>query len=180
MAPSGVGKTTLLAVLGGLLKPQSGSVVIRVAESNQERFPSDVTVSWVFQEMNLLTARTALDNVAIAAMARGHRRREAELLAFEALDQFGVGDLAQRRLLSLSGGQSQRIALARAVVGEPMLVLADEPTAKLDHKTAMAVAESLTKGFPQAPVVVATHDRAVADLADAVYTMRDGRLELNS
>ncbi len=180
MAPSGVGKSTLLAVLGGLRRPESGTVTIARdgADVNHgvEQTESATMISWVFQAMHLLPQRTALENVAVAAMPRGLRRSQAEQLAAIELERFAVGELARRQVRTLSGGQCQRVALARASVADPRVVFADEPTGNLDPANAAAVARVLVMGFPRAAVVIATHDPDVAAMADVVYRLDGGRL----
>ena len=170
MAPSGTGKTTLLTLLGGLRRPDSGTVTI------DGLAPHPGLVSWVFQRMALLTERTVLDNVAIPSLARGARRSEAEDRARDALVAFGVDEFAARRARDISGGQAQRVAMARAAAVRTPLVLMDEPTANLDRATADGVIEVMLGGFLHAAVVVATHDPAVAARADRVYQLDRGRL----
>ncbi len=176
MAPSGAGKSTLLTILGGLRRPWSGSVVLTEAGSDGDlRQP----VSWVFQAMHLMGRRTVVDNVAIAALARGHRRGDADVVTRSQLSRFGVGHLAERPQRDLSGGESQRVALARAAVADPLVVLADEPTANLDRANADLVIDVLFGGFPHAALVVATHDPLVAARADVIYRLESGRLRVD-
>jgi ABC-type lipoprotein export system ATPase subunit len=170
-APSGTGKSTLLAVLGGLRHPAAGTVTI-----DRDPHEDRPAVAWVFQAMHLLGRRTAVENVALGALARGACRAGAEAQARRELARFGVGDLAERRQRTLSGGESQRVALARAAVADPLVVLADEPTANLDRRNADHVIHVLMTGFPRAALVVATHDPAVAARADVAYALVDGRL----
>ncbi len=172
MGPSGSGKSTLLSLLGGLRRPAAGSVTIGGPTGERTR----PRLSWVFQSMHLIGARTVLDNVAVAALSLGFPRRASEDRARTALDRFGVGTLAARRQSTLSGGQAQRVALARAAVGEPLVVLADEPTANLDRRTADAVLAVLFSGFPTSALVVTTHDPAVAAAGSAAYDLLDGAL----
>jgi ABC-type lipoprotein export system ATPase subunit len=180
MAPSGIGKSTLLSVLGGLNHPSEGYVKITGSgvTTDGPAHLDGTQIAWVFQSMHLLTTRTALDNVAVAVMPKGVRRNAAETLARAELARFGVGELADRPVRLLSGGQRQRVALARASAADPAVVLADEPTANLDHDNALAVAKVLVNGFPRASVVIATHDSTVAAMTSVSYMMRDGRLDV--
>jgi ABC-type lipoprotein export system ATPase subunit len=179
MAPSGVGKSTLLSVLGGLRRPAAGRVDVSNGDAELEtsRTPSRPRIAWLFQSVNLLPRRTAVDNVSIAALPRGLDRATAEAMALTELERFGAVELADRLVQTLSGGQSQRVGLARAAVSNPLVVLADEPTASLDPDNAVAVARVLVEGFPNAAVVMVTHDQAVAALASTTYVMRHGRLD---
>jgi putative ABC transport system ATP-binding protein len=170
MAPSGTGKTTLLGLLGGLRRPDRGVVTINGDP------PDPATVAWVFQRMHLLHDRYVQDNVALPALARGMSRTDAEAAGLDALKAFGVAELADRRAREVSGGQAQRVAMARAAVVRAPVVLMDEPTANLDRVTADGVIEVMFAGFRHAAVVVATHDPAVADHADRTYQLADGRL----
>jgi ABC-type lipoprotein export system ATPase subunit len=174
MAPSGEGKTTLLSILGALRRPQAGTV--RIDRPATRNGPPRPDISWVFQAMHLVARRTAVDNVALAAMSRGIKRTMAEGLAARAMATFEVAELAARRVATLSGGQAQRVALARAAVSDPLVVLADEPTANLDRATADHVAAVLMCGFPDAALIVTTHDPDVARLADARYRLSGGAL----
>ena len=172
MAPSGAGKSTLLALLGGLLQPWEGEVELTVGADGAAR----TLVAWVFQRPRLMTHRTALDNVTIAALAQGYDRREAEARARTALGEFGVAALAGRRARHISGGEAQRVALARAAVASPALVLADEPTANLDRTSADAVAATLLRGYRRSAVVMVTHDPRIAAAATRQLELIGGDL----
>lgn len=172
MAPSGTGKTTLLSLLGGLRKPLSGSVKIEVAPAGENR----PELSWVFQSMHLLPKRSVLDNVSIALLTQGHRREAAEKAAMEQLQVFKVAHLFDRAQKDISGGESQRVALARAAAVNPAVILADEPTANLDTANVNMVVEALFSSFSQSALIVTTHDQRVAQKADKLFVLEDGKL----
>ena len=171
-APSGGGKTTLLCVLAGLLSPTRGTVRFGSTEitglsragllEHRRR-----TAGMVFQSFNLLASLTAAENVSAPLVLTGTGRRAARARALAALDRVGLADRAGFRPGRLSGGQQQRVAFARALVREPALLLADEPTAHLDAPNADAIV-GLLRGFvrPGRLVVVATHDDRFLDVAD--------------
>ena len=182
LGPSGSGKTTLLSMLGGLLRPTSGSV--RVAgEALDAAAPGAAAirlrrVGFVFQSFNLLAALSALDNVALPLRLQGVGRREARGRAASMLGRLGLGDRAEARPASLSGGEKQRVSIARALVGEPSVVLADEPTASLDTARGLEALDLLTglaREGRQACFIV-THDQRLARFADEVRELADGRL----
>lgn len=171
VGPSGSGKTTLLSIVGGTLTPTSGEVHIDGADG------SAPDVSWVFQRTNALGHRTVLDNVVLGLISQGIRREDGERLARRALSQVGLEGLETRRAMSLSGGELQRVCIARAVVGTPKLIIADEPTGQLDASTSHAVGVVLIHARPaDSALLVATHDSRLAALCDRVLTLRDGRL----
>lgn len=172
-APSGAGKTTLLAIAGLLLRPTSGTVT---HDGRPPGTPGESTV-WVLQTINLLPRHTAAHNVALPLLAKGWSRWDAELRAHEALDQLGLIALAERRAGTLSGGEAQRVGVARALVSQPSLILADEPTANLDPTTALEVAQTLMVARESTALLVATHDPQVAALADRHMVLLDGRLQ---
>lgn len=147
--PSGSGKSTLLALLAGWLDPGAGTV---------ER--EDVArVGWVFQNPHGVARRTAGDHVALPLLARGMTRGAATTRAGELMADFGLGDLVGREFAALSGGEAQRLMLARGVASGPDLLLVDEPTAQLDARTAAGVDATLgVLSGAGAIVVVATHD----------------------
>ena len=147
--PSGCGKSTLLSILAGWEKPYHGTV----ERKNVER------VGWVFQNPYGVPGRTALDHVVFPLLAKGMRRREAEPQALEAMGLFDLEYAADRRFSELSGGEAQRLMLARAIASKPDLLLVDEPTAQLDQRTANDIDSTLTGlAHGDAIVVIATHD----------------------
>lgn len=154
LGPSGAGKSTLLSLLSGDLEPTRGRVVRS----------STVRSNWVFQNPHGVPGRRALDHVALAFMARGDDRFVARGKALDLLKQFGLGSVADKRFRSLSGGEAQRLMLARAIAAAPDLLLVDEPTAQLDVRTAAVVNESLRHLAERGCiVVVATHDAGTRD-----------------
>ncbi len=166
--PSGGGKTTVLSVLAGLLTPTTGTVTFRGAPVtglvHRQR-----TVGIVFQAFNLVPGLTAEENVMAPLVLTGTSRREASARATRLLQDLGLSHRAGHRPGTLSGGEQQRVAFARALVRDPPLLLADEPTAHLDTEHVGVVLDLLRRlARPGRLVVVATHDDRVSDLADAV------------
>ena len=182
-APSGGGKTTLLNAVGGLDMPDSGEVWIEDARIDQLNKGELAElrlrhIGFVFQAYNLIPVLTARENVEFVMEVRGvpaHERRQKSL---EILQEVGLEGLDERRPAEMSGGQQQRVAVARAIVSRPSLVLADEPTANLDSKTA----EGLMRLFAnlnqdrETTFVIATHDRRVMAHARRLIKMLDGRI----
>lgn len=179
MAPSGSGKTTLLAIAGGRLTPSTGSATIVCGRSAGFSRPSDLRrrTAWVLQSVNALERRSVLDNVALALIARGDDRESAEEAARSALARSNLEGLEDRRAATLSGGELQRMGVARCLAGHPRVVLADEPTANLDRPNADHVARVLVAASREGPaVLIATHDPLVAERADRVVTLSGGRI----
>ena len=182
MGPSGSGKTTLLALAGGLDRPTSGDVLIDgrplgdldasgLARLRRRR------VGYVFQQYNLIEGLTAAENVSLPLELDGVSRRQATDAAMEALDTMGLSDLADRFPEEMSGGEQQRTAIARAVVGDKALLLADEPTGALDTVTGEGVLRLLRKHCELGGAgVLVTHDARLAAWADQVVFLRDGRI----
>jgi ABC-type lipoprotein export system ATPase subunit len=177
VGPSGSGKSTLLYVLGTLVRPWSGS--LRLGGSSVERMGdgarSDIRsglIGFVFQDAILDPRRSILDNVLEGAIYRGDSRRAAIERARALLDKLDVGVEAKRRANDLSGGQMQRVAVCRALLGNPSVILADEPTGNLDRANAEVVEAAL---FEQArtgsAVVIVTHDEALAARCDRTYRL---------
>jgi putative ABC transport system ATP-binding protein len=177
LGPSGCGKTTLLSCLAGLLTPTAGSITLdgrEVAGLGGRELATyrrrDVGV--VFQAFNLLPSLTARGNVIAPLRLAGVRRRAARARALQLLEQVGLGDRLDHRPRALSGGQQQRVAIARALVHDPKMVLADEPTAHLDHVQVEGVLQLVRHlARPGRLVVVATHDDRVTHLADRVIEL---------
>lgn len=177
LGPSGSGKTTLLSILGGLLRPAEGSVTLDGAPVGGRPFPPGA-VSWVFQTINLLGRRTAADNVALGLLAVGGRPRDAGPAVAGMLRAVGLEGFEDRLAMRLSGGQAQRVGVARAMVGAPRYVLADEPTGQLDHRTSSMVTEVLFEVRPPTTsLVAATHDEVIAARCQRVLTLVDGALQ---
>ena len=180
MGPSGSGKSTLLHIAGGLDSPTSGNVLVegRDLASMSASASAAVrrrSVGYVFQDLNLLPTLSAVENVALPRELDGVRSREARLAAHAALDEVGMGGLADRFPDELSGGQQQRVAIARALVGPRRLLLADEPTGALDSTTGEEVLRVL-RGRCEAGAagVLVTHEARHAAWADRVIFLRDG------
>ena len=180
MGPSGSGKSTLLHIAGGLDAPTSGQVLVEGADlaTLSAKAAAAVrrrSVGYVFQDLNLLPSLSALENVALPRELDGVRRRQARSEAHAALDEVGVGGLADRFPDEMSGGQQQRVAIARALVGPRRLLLADEPTGALDSATGEEVLRVLrARCEAGAAAVLVTHEARHAAWADRVVFLRDG------
>lgn len=169
MGPSGAGKTTLLQVLGGLITPSSGRSTLSESTTH--------AVAWIVQNSPLLPRRTCQENVAIGALGAGEEWDKAQILAGAILGEVGLSDSASVAAFKLSGGEKQRVAVARAMATGAPLILADEPTASLDARSRTLVCEALTRAARKGcSVVVTTHDPQVADTADAIFWLEDGQL----
>ncbi len=182
LGPSGSGKTTLLSMIGGLLRPTAGS--ISLAGKPLDGSPRDLarvrlsTIGFVFQTFNLLPGFSAIENVALPLRLMGAPGNQARRRAAELLEALGLGDRLSASPKTLSGGEKQRVSLARALAARPVVLLADEPTASLDTRTghdAMAVLRSSAHDGKQACLVV-THDTRLIDFADRVLHIQDGRI----
>jgi putative ABC transport system ATP-binding protein len=182
MGPSGSGKSTLLNLAGGLDAPTAGTVLVEGTDlaglsRTQLAAVRRRSVGYVFQEFNLIPALTAVENVALPRELDGVRPRVVRREAQAALDDVGLGELADRFPDELSGGQRQRIAIARALVGPRRLVLADEPTGALDSRTGEWVLRLLrTRCDAGAAGVLVTHEARHAAWADRVVFLRDGAM----
>lgn len=181
MGPSGSGKTTLLSILGLLLKPTRGTVVVdgitpRWRERDLSRIRAD-QYAWVFQTSNALSRRSARDNVSMGLLAKGATRDQAEVEAQRALISVAMGLLADRPAFRLSGGELQRVCIARAVAARPRYLLADEPTGHMDQRTSQQVLDALwaARG-PQTALVIATHDPEAAGRCDRILRLENGRV----
>lgn len=175
--PSGSGKTTLLSIAGGLLRPTLGEAVYAGEPMWRGTGDPRPEVAFVLQVYGLVPILSARENVSVALRARGVDPDEADERASAALVRFHIGDLGDRQVEELSGGQMQRVALARGLcVGSPVL-LADEPTSELDEgNRALVLAELRAEADRGAVVVVATHDPAVVDACDDHHALDEGRL----
>lgn len=182
MGPSGSGKTTLLMVLGGLERPTSGAVTVAgralggLDEDGLAEFRRD-NIGIVFQNFHLIPTMTALENVAVPLEFAGNK--DAFKLAEEALIAVGLGHRLTHYPGQLSGGEQQRVAVARAFAPKPRLVLADEPTGNLDAATGKTVMEmmfGMTRAN-NATLVLVTHDATLADKCDRTLHIKDGRIQ---
>lgn len=162
IGPSGSGKSTLLALLGGYITVQTGVVVREGVE----------TITWVFQNPVGMPRRSALDQVAYPAIAAGHGRVASEVVATEVMGRFGLAGRERSAFRELSGGEAQRLMLARAVVSEADAILIDEPTAQLDPHSARTVIEVIRGvAAPDRVAVVATHDQRLVERCDVVVDL---------
>lgn len=184
MGPSGAGKSTLLHVLGALDQPTSGSVEIAgrrldgLADTEVARLRNEL-VGFVFQFHHLLRDFSALENVMLPRLIAGVDREEAEARAVVLLEEVGLGERLRHRPNKLSGGEQQRVAVARALVNEPPLLLADEPSGNLDTETSKRLHDVLF-GLVEhhgSALIVVTHDRELAERAGRVQRLVDGVLE---
>lgn len=181
MGPSGSGKTTLLQMMGALLKPTEGTVQLNgevLSALTERRLPGIRLrqIGFVFQDFNLLSALSALDNVALVAELAGARRGEARKRAATLLMELGLRERLRFLPAQLSGGEKQRVSIARALVNDPTLILADEPTANLDSKIGheiMRLLQQIAKE-QQRSVVIVSHDARIQDIADRVLWLEDG------
>jgi putative ABC transport system ATP-binding protein len=181
--PSGSGKTTLLSVLGGLLQPDQGRVDLDDADIYAGGDSSLAALrrrafGFVFQSCQLFPTLTALENVRIPLDLRREPRQRADQRAEELLVRVGLGDRRDARPRQLSGGEQQRIAIARALAADPAILLADEPTAALDAHGGADVARLLARAAHdlEKTVVIVTHDDRLIPFADRVVALLDGRV----
>lgn len=181
---SGAGKTTLLQIIGTLDKPDSGKIVIDgtdVSKLNSRKLSEfrNRRIGFVFQFHQLLPEFTALENIMIPAFIAGSPRNEAKRRGMELLDFMGLADRASHKPNELSGGEKQRVAVARALVNKPAVILADEPSGSLDSKNKNELHQlffDLRDKTGQTFVIV-THDESLAGITDRTISMRDGMLE---
>ena len=182
MGPSGSGKSTCLHLLGCLQKPTSGAYLLdgeNVAALSSKALADtrNRRIGFLFQTPNLLPRMTALQNVELPLIYRGVNRRARSKAAAEALEAVGLADRSRHRPDQLSGGQAQRAAIARALVGSPSVLLADEPTGALDSETGQSILDLFEKLHDRgATIVLVTHDAEVARRARRVLQFLDGRV----
>lgn len=184
VGPSGAGKSTLLHILGALDTPTSGTITvdgINLGELDDEAASAfrRTHVGFVFQFFNLVPTMSAWENVALPRLLDNQSLRKAKPRAVELLGRVGLGDRVDHRPSELSGGQMQRVAIARSLIMDPTILLADEPTGNLDSRTGSSVLDLLAEVAHDAPdrlVVMVTHDPNAAAVADRTITVADGKI----
>ncbi|HEY4786790.1 MAG TPA: ABC transporter ATP-binding protein [Bacteroidales bacterium] len=183
VGPSGSGKTTMLNMIGGLDRPTSGSIHINGTDIGQLRSSQLIdfrlrNIGFVFQAYNLLPVLTAKENVEFIMQLQGKPKAEREKRAEELLQAVGLADRANSRPFKLSGGQQQRVAVARALASKPRFILADEPTANLDSKSADKLLEimEILNHEHHMTFIFSTHDQRVVKRAHRVITLVDGKV----
>jgi putative ABC transport system ATP-binding protein len=182
VGPSGSGKTTLLSLLGSVIYPTMGKVWVGDTCINDltEKELAKLRlqhIGFVFQGFNLLAPLNALENVMEPLLLQGLKRKEARKRAMELINRFGMEDRINNLPRNLSGGQQQRIAISRSLVTNPKLILCDEPTASLDHKSAKMVMEMLSQlSLENKAVIVVTHDVRLKKYADRTIYVSEGRI----
>jgi len=184
MGPSGAGKSTLLHIIGCLDTFQGGRV--QILQQDISPFSYDELsgfrnqhIGFIFQMHNLMPEFTALENTMMPLLIKRHAYSKAKQKAFELLEHFGVADRANHKPAELSGGECQRIAVARALITDPDIILADEPTGNLDRKNSDILIELLLKSCVEkgSTVVIVTHDQYIASKTQRVITLIDGMIQ---
>jgi lipoprotein-releasing system ATP-binding protein len=183
VGPSGSGKSTLLHILGTLDKPDKGEVVVgnqRINFLNERQMAAfrNRHVGFVFQFHHLLPEFTALENVCIPGWMAGRRKKEVEEHALSLLQMLGLGNRTDNKPNALSGGEQQRVAVARALINKPAIIFADEPTGNLDSANARELHQlffTLRQQFNQTFLIV-THNEELAQMSDRILHMKDGKI----
>ncbi len=185
IGPSGAGKTTLLQILGTLLRPDNPDYTLHLHQTDIKNLTQrqlakfrNRHIGFVFQFHNLLPEFTALENVAIPAYIAGKNKKEADETAAEWLVKLGLENRLHHKPSQLSGGEQQRVAVARALINDPAIILADEPSGNLDTKNARQLHELFLRihGETGKTFVIVTHNRELADMSHQILRMLDGRI----
>ena len=183
MGPSGSGKSTLMHIIGCLDKPTEGNFIIGgkdVSKLNDDRLAEirNKRIGFVFQQFNLLSRTSILHNVEIPLIYAGLKTKRRRELAKQALESVGLGDRVKHKPNEISGGEKQRAAIARALVNNPLIILADEPTGNLDTKTGEEIMKIFYKLHQQGnTLIMVTHEAEVARHARRIIHLRDGLIE---
>lgn len=188
MGPSGAGKSTLLYLMGLLDKPDIGEIVFNL--NNKTTLPINFSdnelskfrnkeIGFIFQFYHLLPEFNALENVMIPAIIAGKKQSEAKNIALEMIEKIGLANKINNKPNELSGGEQQRIAIARALINKPKIILADEPTGNLDSKNADMVVELLhqIKSDYAVTMIMATHSSEIAKSTDRIFNLKDGKID---
>ncbi len=183
MGPSGSGKSTLMHLLGGLDRPDAGTVILGdkdIAKQSRDALAElrGKHIGFVFQAFNLIPTLTAVENVELPMIYQGIPHKERLKKAMQLLEQVGIADRAYHHPTELSGGEQQRVAVARALANDPELLLADEPTGNLDLKTGRQIMELLSRlnRDLRMTVVLVTHDPGIAAYAERTINILDGKI----
>lgn len=182
MGPSGSGKSTLMNIIGCLDTPTKGKYhlkgkLVSTLSDNELAYIRNTEIGFVFQVFNLLPRATAFHNVEIPLIYKGARKKEREKKTLRALEMVEMSDRMNHRPSELSGGERQRVATARALVNEPSLLLADEPTGNLDSKTGQEILSLFHKIHSQGnTIIIVTHDRDIAEQAQRILFLKDGKI----
>jgi putative ABC transport system ATP-binding protein len=183
LGPSGSGKTTLLTLIAGLIQPSSGSVellgksILQYISQELQRLRAG-KIGFVFQNFLLLDALTVMENVALVTQFNGTSKKQGRKRALEILDELHIRHLAQKYPTQLSQGEKQRVAVARALVNNPDIIIADEPTANLESRQGFEIIRLLNDYAKEQNkcVIVASHDLRIVEFADRVLKLEDGRV----
>lgn len=186
MGSSGSGKSTLLNILGILDQHDSGKysldgTVIENLSEKKAAYYRNMFIGFVFQSFNLISFKTALENVALPLYYQGVNRKKRNVLALEYLDKMGLKEWATHKPNELSGGQKQRVAIARSLISQPKLLLADEPTGALDSQTSQEMMGILKQINAEGiTMVIVTHEYDIAAMTNRIVHLKDGRVEKES
>ncbi|MBN1532621.1 MAG: ABC transporter ATP-binding protein [Spirochaetes bacterium] len=187
VGPSGAGKSTLLNLVGCLDHFQKGSLVLMgrdVSHLTVEDLAGfrNRTLGFIFQQHNLLPEFSALENIMMPLLIRRERWHEARTAALAMLEQFGLSDRAHHKPSELSGGECQRIAVGRAIVGKPDIILADEPTGSLDSVNSRNLTEILLRLGRErgCTIIIVTHDKSIASMMDRTISLVDGSIQTDT
>jgi len=183
VGPSGSGKTTLISILAGILSHSAGKCIIfgqnidALSDREKTQFRAE-NIGYVFQAFNLIPMLSNAENIAIPLLLNNIHRKEAMKSAEKRMAQFGLQDKIDTYPKDLSGGEQQRIAIARAVIHNPRLIVCDEPTSALDHENGLLVLNHLRNivDKEQRALIVVTHDSRIFDFADRIVHMEDGKI----
>ena len=183
MGPSGSGKSTLLNILSLIDRPNSGSIVIENKQINfNDSNKNDVLrankIGIIYQQDNLLSDFTALENIYLASLAAGNKRQLSKFKAYSLLKKVGLSNRSEHYPSELSGGEKQRVSIARALINDPQIILADEPTGSLDQETARGIFDLLKKQIKSNRIIIfATHNRFFANKSDCLLEMINGNIK---